>query len=68
MAARIASTFRYDSFGGRRPDEHRLVGVGDVRRVVVGLGVDGDGRDAEALARADDAAGDLAAIAIRAPS
>ena len=34
----------------------------DVRRARVGVGVDGDGGDAEALAGADDAAGDLAAV------
>ena len=48
--------------GRRRADEHGLVGVADVRRVPVRLRVDGDGAHPEALARAHDAAGDLAAV------
>ncbi len=39
-----------------------LVGVADVRRVAVEVGVDGDGRDAELPARAHDADGDLAPV------
>ena len=53
---------RYESLGAGGPMRTRLVGVGDVRRLLVGLGVDGDGADAEPLARADDPAGDLAAV------
>ena len=43
-------------------DEVRLVGHLDVPGACVGLGVDGDGGDAESLGRAHDAAGDLAAV------
>ena len=46
----------------RRPDEHRLVGVGHVGRLAVGLGVDRDRPDAEALARAHHATRDLAPV------
>jgi hypothetical protein len=42
----------------RDPD----VGLGDVRGVRVGVGVDGDGADAEAAAGGEDAAGDLAPV------
>ncbi len=45
------------------PDQHGLVCIGDVRGVRVGLRVDRDGLDPEALARADDPARDLAAVA-----
>ena len=47
---------------GRRADGHGLVGLAHVQGVGVGLGVDGDGGDAETPAGADDAAGDLAAV------
>ncbi len=46
----------------RRADQHLLVGQADVQRVGVGLGIDCHRLDAEPLAGADDAAGDLAAI------
>ena len=46
----------------RRADADVLVGEADVQRVLVGLGVDGDGLDAELAAGADDAQGDLAAV------
>ena len=46
----------------RRADQHRLVGHLDMERVAVGVGIDGDGRDAHAPGGLDDAAGDLAAI------
>ena len=36
--------------GRRRAEQVGLVGALDVQRVAVGLGVDGDGRDAELLA------------------
>ena len=49
-------------FHRRRPQADRLVGELDVRRPGVGVGVDGDRPDAEALAGAEDAAGDLAAV------
>ena len=48
--------------GGRGPDADRLVGEAHVQRARVGLGVHGDGRDAELAARADDAQRDLAAV------
>ena len=38
------------------------IGLGDVRRAGVGVGVDGDGADAETAAGGEDAAGDLAAV------
>ncbi len=48
--------------GGAGADVHGDVGLGDVERTGVGLGVDGDGADAEFLESADDAAGDGAAV------
>ena len=48
--------------GRRGADAHRFVGEANVQRAGVGLGVHGDGRDAELAARADDAQRDLAAI------
>ena len=41
---------------------HRLVRHLDMQRVRVGVGIDGDGRDAHLAGGLDDAAGDLAAI------
>ncbi len=46
----------------RRPDANRLVGKAHVQRIPVGLAVDRDRADAEFLARANDAQGNLAAI------
>ena len=46
----------------RRTDADVLVGEPDVQRVLVRLGVDGHGLDAELAAREDDAHGDLAAV------
>ena len=46
----------------RRPDRDGLVGEPHVRRIRVGLGVDGDARDPHRPARADDADGDLTAV------
>ena len=46
--------------GGR--EAHGLVGVADVRRVRVGVDVDGDAADAHAMRAAEDAPRDLAAI------
>ncbi len=46
----------------RRADVDRLVGVADVEGLFVGVGVDGDGRDAELLAGADDAQRYLPAV------
>jgi len=46
----------------RRPDADRLAGECDVTRVPVGLRVDRDARDAEAIERAQDPAGDRAAV------
>ena len=45
-----------------RAEQERLIGALDVRRVAVELRVDGDGRDPELLAGADDADRDLAAV------
>ena len=45
-----------------RPDGDRLVGHFDVQRVLVGFGIDGDGPDAHAARRLDDATGDLATV------
>ena len=51
------------AFGGRRrADMHRLVGHLHKRRARVGVGIDRDGLDAHAARRADDAAGNFAAI------
>ncbi len=46
----------------RRTDAHGIVGEPHVRRIGVGVGVDGDRMDAEPSERADDPHGDLAAI------
>ena len=46
----------------RRPDGDRFVGHLDMQRVLVGLGIDGDGLDAHAARRLDDPAGDFAAV------
>ena len=46
----------------RRADAHGFVGEGDVRSVLVGVGIDRDGAIAHRLGRAHDAPGDLAAI------
>ena len=56
VAAQIALARR------RRPDEHRFVGLAHVRRARVGVGVDGDRRDAQLAAGADDPQRDLAAV------
>ena len=48
--------------GGRRPDQHGLVGHLDMQGVAVGLGIDRDRLDAHAAGGLDDPAGDLAAI------
>ena len=45
-----------------RTDADGLVGEAHVQAVAVGLRVDGDGPDAQVLAGADDAEGDLAAV------
>src|SRR5258708_11459720 len=45
-----------------RPDADRLVGEAHRQRVAVRLAINGDGADAQLLARADDAQGDLSAI------
>ena len=47
---------------GRRTDVEGLVGEPHVQRRAVGVGVDGDGLDAELAAGADDADRDLAAV------
>jgi hypothetical protein len=46
----------------RRADAHVLVGEPDVQRVLVGLGVDGDGLDAQLAAGHDDSQGDFATV------
>ena len=48
--------------GGRGADQDGLVGLARMRPVRVGLGVDGDGADAEGAAGAEDAARDLSAV------
>ena len=48
--------------GGGRADVHGLVGHVDMERILVGVGIDGDGLDAHPARRLDDAAGDLATI------
>ncbi len=48
--------------GGRRADADRFVGQLDVLGLGVGLGMDGDGRDAQFAAGAQDAQGDFAAV------
>ena len=45
-----------------RSDGDRLVGHLDVKRVLVGFGIDRDGLDPHAARRPDDAAGDLAPV------
>jgi hypothetical protein len=46
----------------RRADRNRLVRHRDVQRVLVGVGIDRDGRDPHAAGGFDDPAGDFAAI------
>ena len=53
---------RYESRAGARTDADVVVGEAHVQRLAVGLGVDGDGLDAELAAGANDAQRDLAAI------
>jgi hypothetical protein len=48
--------------GGRRADQHGVIGHFDVERIAVGLGIDGDGLDPHPPRRFDNPAGDLAAI------
>ena len=51
------------ALGGRAGAEQvRLIGAPDVRRVAIGLGVDGHAGDAELLERSHHANGDLAAV------
>ena len=47
---------------GGRANGDRFVGHLDVQRVLVGLGIDGDGLDPHATRRLDDPAGDFAAV------
>ena len=46
----------------RRPDADGFVGKAHVQRIAVGLAVNGDGLDAQFLAGANDAQGDLTAV------
>jgi hypothetical protein len=48
--------------GRRTADVHGFVAGGDVLRVRVRVGIDGDARNPETFARRGDAAGDFAAI------
>ncbi len=48
--------------GRRRADEHRRVGERDVHGAAISVGVDRHRREPHALCRADDPAGDLAAV------
>lgn len=51
------------AFAGRRgADGDRLVRFPHEGQAGIGLGIDGDGADAEHLGRADDAAGDFAPV------
>ena len=51
------------ALGGRsRADQHLFVGHFRVQRVGVGFGIDGDGLDAHAPRRLDDAAGDFTTV------
>ena len=47
---------------GRRPDGDRLIRHFDVQRVLVRVGINGDGPNAHATRRLDDATGDFAAV------
>ena len=47
---------------GGRPYRDRLIRHLDMQRILVGFGIDGDGPDAHAARRLDDATGDLAAV------
>ena len=49
-------------FHRRRTQPHGLIGEGDMGRPGVGIRVDGDGGNAEALAGSENAAGDFAAV------
>jgi hypothetical protein len=46
----------------RRPDVNGFIGFGDMEGVPVRVGIDSDGRDAEAACGADDTTGDFTAI------
>ena len=46
----------------RRPEQHGFVGHGDVQGLAVGLGINGDGAQPHRPRRADNPAGNLAAI------
>ena len=48
--------------GGRGTEMDRFVGLGDVERVAIGVGIDGDAGDAHFFKGADDATGDGAAV------
>ena len=48
--------------GRRRADPHSLVGLADVQRAGIGIGMDRDRPQSQTAAGADDAAGDLAAV------
>ena len=69
-AFRAGGFRRFDDFddvevafrSGGRAEKVGFVGHADVEGVAVGLGVDGDGADAQTLAAADDAAGDFASV------
>ena len=47
---------------GRRPDQHRLIGLAHMQGLRVGLGIDGDGPDTHAAGGAEHTTGDFAAI------
>src|SRR5204863_8261448 len=47
---------------GWRPYQHCLVSLAHMQRLGIGLGIDRDCRDPHPPRRADDAAGDLAAV------
>ena len=46
----------------RRADADGFIGEADVERIAIRLRIDGDGRDAQLFARADDSQGDFPAV------
>ena len=61
-ASRMRSHAEVRLAARRGADAHRLVGLADVRRGRVGVGVDGDAGDAHRAQRPQHAPGDLAAV------
>jgi len=61
-AATIAGMFKVAVARWRRPDAHALIGQLDMHRVLVGGGIDRNGRDAELLGRTQDSERNLAPV------